>query len=84
MNVSTNNREKDGKIEIRFTDKRGSIAKSILQALSEQVTAADSGDIGRTSISLSVCKDIVALHRGKIYAASETGTGTSIVIELPA
>lgn len=84
LNLSTTNREKDGKIEIRFTDKRGSISQSILQALSEQVTAADSGDIGRTSISLSVCKDIVALHKGKIYAASETGTGTSIVIELPA
>jgi two-component system NtrC family sensor kinase len=84
LNITANYFDKDRKVEIRFVDKKGSIPQSVLQTLIETGRPWNSTITRRAAISLSVCKDIVTLHKGTIYATSETGGGTSIVIELPA
>ena len=83
LSISATHSETDRKIEIQFTDKQGTIPESVVQALSERVITPESGGNARTTISLSVCKDIMALHNGLIYFHSEAGTGTSITISLP-
>ncbi len=84
LNVSASHVERDGRIEIRFSTTGGGIPQSVLQALSDQGADTGSGNIERTRISLSVCRDIVALHRGRIYASSESEPEMSVIIELPA
>lgn len=40
--------------------------------------------VGNTGLGLSISKGIIDMHGGIIYAQSEEGKGTSIIIELPA
>ncbi len=84
LNVSAVNIPEDGKIEIRFPDIGRDIPDNVLQALTEQDAGSGFESIERTRISLSVCREIIALHKGRIYASSEPGTARSIIIELPA
>lgn len=83
LNISSAHVEKDKKVEIRFTDTGKNIPDNLLNAILEQFEFRDSEKKGRTEISLSVCKDILALHGGRIRASSEPEGGTSIIIELP-
>ena len=83
LNISGSHMDGDNKIEIRFADIGKSIPDNLIQALAEQDSSRDAGRKGRTEISLSVCRDILALHRGKMFVSPEPGTATSIVIELP-
>ncbi|MCL4539275.1 MAG: HAMP domain-containing protein [Bacteroidetes bacterium] len=84
LNVSAVNMSKENKIEIRFAHSGRGIPDNVLHALTKQNAGPDFENIERTKISLTVCREIVALHKGRIYAGSEPGTATSIVIELPA
>ncbi len=36
-----------------------------------------------TGLGLAIAYGIVKMHRGNIYAKSETGKGTSVIIEIP-
>ncbi len=81
--ISAAHSETDRTIEIRFTDRQGTIPESIVQALSERAMPPEATGSARTTISLSVCKDIMALHNGQIYFNSEPGNGASITIALP-
>lgn len=38
---------------------------------------------GGTGLGLSICHGIVTAHQGKIYARSQVGQGTTLVVELP-
>ena len=82
LNISSLLVEKDRKIEIRFADAGKTIPDNLLQAIAEQIEYRDSEKIGRTEISLSVCKDILALHRGKIRAGAGAEAEASIIVEL--
>lgn len=83
LNISAVHNEKEGRIEIRFTDTGRPMPDSMLHALLDVSGEAAKENVERTGISLAVCRDIVTLHRGKVYAAPQGGVGTAITIELP-
>lgn len=81
LNISAAHQKEDKKMEIRFVDMGKGIPENVLQALSSQNESSENDE--RTMISFAVCRDIIALHKGKIYADTKAGVGTSITIELP-
>ena len=83
LNISAAYDEKNGAIEIRFSDTGRGMPEKVLQTLSRPSEDKSIEDIERTGISLAVCRDIIALHKGAIYAAPQSGAGTSITIKLP-
>jgi PAS domain S-box-containing protein len=48
-----------------------------------QVTERASGDINGTGLGLSIAKEIIGLHKGKIWAESEEGKGTRFIFTIP-
>ena len=44
---------------------------------------ANEKTITGTGLGLYICKQIIEAHRGKIWAESNTGQGTTFFIELP-
>ena len=38
---------------------------------------------GGTGLGLAICREIIDLHRGRIWAENNTGQGTSILFEIP-
>ena len=62
------------------------IAKENLSKLFEkfyQVGERVATDISGTGIGLSIVKEIVELHRGRIWAESEKGQGAKFTFTLP-
>ena len=49
----------------------------------EQVDASDSRSMGGTGLGLTICREIVQQHRGKIWATSKPGKGASFFFTLP-
>jgi PAS domain S-box-containing protein len=60
-------------------DQLGSIFKRF-----QQVDASDSREKGGTGLGLAICQTIVEQHGGSIWAESEPGMGTTLVVALPA
>ncbi len=83
LNVSASHLDREGTVEIRLSATGGSIHQSVLDALSNQGEVRNSDIFEKSKISLSVCKDIISIHRGRIYSSAEPGAETSLVIELP-
>ena len=48
-----------------------------------QIDSSQTRERGGTGIGLAICKSIIELHSGKIWAESEVGKGTTIRISLP-
>lgn len=48
-----------------------------------RVDKSRNSNIGGSGIGLSICRDIIEVHNGKIYAKTSWAGGLSIVIELP-
>lgn len=71
--------------EIRITDNGIGIPAKSLDAvfLPFKRLHGKSSKFDGNGIGLAMCKKIVALHNGKIWAESKEGVGTTIVVQLP-
>jgi signal transduction histidine kinase len=72
-------------LRVSFTDHGSGIPSEYLTMIFERFyrvpgqVAANTG----TGLGLYICKQIVLAHRGKIWAESLPGQGTTFYIELP-
>jgi len=75
-----------GEIEICVQDTGIGIPKENIHKVFDkffQVSERMSTDISGTGIGLSIAKEIVELHGGRIWAESENGAGTRFIFTLP-
>lgn len=74
--------------EIRVSDNGVGIAPADLRRIFEPFfttkTGPDAIGQGGTGLGLSVCRDIVEAHRGRLRAESRPGQGTTFTLRLPA
>ncbi len=82
--ISASHRREEATLEIRIDDTGEGIPSGALDLLSHGDKKMDLQTIDRTGVSLAVCKDIIALHKGTLSLASRPGRGTTITVVLPA
>ncbi len=78
--------EEQGLVTIRVQDNGIGIPKERLGSVFDrfaQYASAVRGDTGGSGIGLSLCKEIVELHKGTIEVESKVGSGTTFTIGLP-
>ncbi|MEX2014393.1 MAG: ATP-binding protein, partial [Candidatus Saccharimonadales bacterium] len=73
-------------IQIRISDTGPGISKEDLPHLFQKFYRVDNSatrSIGGTGLGLFICKKIIELYKGNIWAESELGKGTAFYINLP-
>jgi signal transduction histidine kinase len=68
---------------VQFKDQGPGIPKESLPLIFERFYRARSEKATGTGLGLFICKQIIDAHRGKIWAESTLGQGTTFFIELP-
>ena len=71
------------KLAIQFKDHGPGIPEESLPLIFERFYRARSEKATGTGLGLFICKQIIDAHRGKIWAESTLGQGTTFFIELP-
>ena len=73
--------------EVSVADTGDGIAPADLRRIFEPFfttkTGPDDVGLGGTGLGLSVCRDIVESHRGRLRAESRVGQGTTFTLRLP-
>jgi two-component system NtrC family sensor kinase len=82
LNISVSFLEEDKKMEILFSDTGKGIPENVLRKIFAPEQTSELNSFEKTAISLSVCRDIIRMHRGEINISS-TDSGTSVTIILP-
>jgi len=75
-----------GEVELSVRDNGGGIPAADLPHIFERFYRVEKGrsrESGGTGLGLSIVKHIVQLHGGRVWAESEMGKGTSIIVRLP-
>jgi signal transduction histidine kinase len=78
--------EREGHVLVKVSDTGIGIAAENLHKLFNRFTQIDASASRRhegTGIGLALCKELIDLHRGKIWAESEVGRGTVLSFTLP-
>jgi DNA-binding response OmpR family regulator len=73
-------------VEIRITDNGIGIAKERIDKIFDRFYQIDSSHTREgegTGIGLALTKELVELHKGKIFVKSEEGEGTTFIVQLP-
>ena len=76
----------DGEVEVSVTDHGLGIPAEAIPKLFGKFYRVDSSDrreIGGTGLGLALCKEIVSAHKGRIWAESRLGEGTTFRFTLP-
>ena len=76
-------RQMDDKLLVQFKDNGPGIPRESLPLIFERFYRARSEKATGTGLGLFICKQIIDAHRGKIWAESTLGQGTTFFIELP-
>jgi hypothetical protein len=74
------------KIIVSVQDQGRGIPPEMIDSIFEkyqQVTASDAKVKGGSGLGLSICREIVALHGGKIWVESQVGRGSEFCFSLP-
>jgi len=82
VNIISSYLSDEKEIEIAFTDTGKEIPSGVLQKILDPTNNSNLEDFEKIGISLTVCKDIIEMHKGKIIINS-SGIGTSVIIKLP-
>lgn len=73
--------------EISVTDTGGGIAPQDLRRIFEPFfttkVGPDASGLGGTGLGLSVCRDIIEAHKGRLRAQSKLGSGSTFTLKLP-
>ena len=72
-----------GTLIVAFTDHGPGIPAESLPLIFERFYRVRSEKVTGTGLGLYICKQIIEAHRGKIWAESTPGQGTTFFIELP-
>lgn len=78
--------ETDGVVEIKFEDNGSGIDHEELVHIFDRFYRTDksrNSNTGGSGIGLSIAKDVIEEHKGKIWATSKEGIGTIMHINLP-
>lgn len=73
-------------VEISVKDFGRGIPEEMLDKIFERYQQVEASDLlvkGGSGLGLSICKAIVELHGGEIWATSKSGEGTTVVFRLP-
>jgi two-component system, OmpR family, sensor histidine kinase BaeS len=84
--VLISTKEREGQIEISIQDSGEGVPPEEAARLFDRFYRTDSSrtrDQGGSGLGLAIAKSIVEMHRGKIWAESETGKGLKVIILLP-
>ncbi|MET1007464.1 MAG: ATP-binding protein [Propionibacteriaceae bacterium] len=84
--VTVSSRPVDDAVEFAVTDEGRGIPPDKLSAIFdrfEQVDSSDSRERGGTGLGLTICRDIVRLHGGRIWAESVLGHGATFRFTVP-
>jgi PAS domain S-box-containing protein len=76
----------EGSLEICVSDRGLGIEPDDLDRIFDrfyQVDSASTRKVGGSGLGLSICKAIVEAHKGRIWAESEPGIGSSFYVALP-
>lgn len=68
---------------VTFTDRGPGIPSESLPLIFERFYRVRNEKATGTGLGLYICKQIIEAHRGKIWAESTPGQGTTFFIELP-
>ncbi|HET6764944.1 MAG TPA: HAMP domain-containing sensor histidine kinase, partial [Longimicrobiaceae bacterium] len=77
---------RDGALRMEVRDQGRGIPAAKLESVFErfqQVDSSDSREKGGTGLGLPICRNIMALHGGRIWAESVVGRGTTIKAVIP-
>lgn len=86
VTVKTDRRFREGFVLVSVIDTGKGIAEEDLPKLFQkfqQVESAEDNQEGGTGLGLAICKEIIALHGGKIWAESKIDRGTTFNFILP-
>ncbi len=73
-------------VQVKIKDTGIGMPKDKIDKIFERFYQVDSSSTrlyGGTGIGLAICREIINIHRGNIYAVSETGQGATFVFEFP-
>lgn len=83
--ISLGARRRSNDVEITVADQGSGIAADKLESIFDrfQQVKGDSKSASGSGLGLSICRSIVQLHNGKIWATSEVGKGSTFHFTLP-
>ena len=87
MVVAVGAQARDGEVLFEVSDEGPGVPPDKLEAIFErfeQVDASDSRQKGGSGLGLTICRAIVGLHGGRIWAQSSDGAGATFSFTLPA
>jgi len=79
-------RDDGGEVEISVKDFGRGIPEEMLDKVFERYQQVEASDLivkGGSGLGLSICKAIVELHGGRIWATSKSGESTTVAFRLP-
>jgi len=82
LNISAVYIDDKKETEIVFTNTGKAISQDIVQKVFSPVNTYNQENFAKTEISLTVCKDIIEMHKGEMIVNPD-GNGNSIIIRLP-
>ncbi|MCK5665353.1 MAG: ATP-binding protein, partial [Thiotrichaceae bacterium] len=87
INAEIKEQEDQQQLIIRIEDQGTGIAETEVDNLFEKFVQSNNPDndtgMGGTGLGLAICKEIISLHKGKIWFESNAGCGSIFIFHIP-